>query len=301
MGIINSAKLSVIVPLSSKREDLSNLEFWLNELQKFENLNYEVLIVLDIHIECPTSIIESIIFKLQNPKVRLIQGNYGSPGSARNAGLNEANGSHICFWDSDDSPNLINVFSHLMKNPGRDKIVVGDYILHSLKERRETSVRDRSLVDLSCSPGIWRFIFPRERICGLNFPDLSMAEDQVFFLKVKIKESDIIWSHTHFYKYYTGNNSQLTQDKNAKKDLKNSILEVLTLFEGESHKELDVYRDIIFWRLFYTGLKNQVNFRLRVSFIFTVWKRCSNLKIHISFFRPIKCITTYQIRKFSRR
>jgi glycosyltransferase involved in cell wall biosynthesis len=289
-------KLSIIVPLSSKREDLSNLECWLNTLREHEYLDYEVILVLDIDLEYPDSSIENTISNLQNPKVTILRGNFGSPGYARNVGLKNASGSHVCFWDADDTPYLANIFRHLLKNPGQEKIVVGDYILHHLKKNHEIPVRNRSLVELGFSPGIWRFIFPRERIYGLQFPNLSMGEDQVFFLKIKVRESEIFWSHEDFYKYFIGNSSQLTQNKVAKKDLKNSILEVLNLFESENRVKSDVSRDVVFWRLFFTCFKNQDSLRDRISLVYMVWQSWRNMKIPISFFRPVKFIINYQTR-----
>ena len=95
--------LSVVVPVTRMSGRLERMSKWLRKVYLYP---VEVIIVHD-HRDKETLIeLQSMVESFGNPKIILIDGEFGSPGISRNAGLKICSGSWVAFWDSDDSPDL---------------------------------------------------------------------------------------------------------------------------------------------------------------------------------------------------
>jgi glycosyltransferase involved in cell wall biosynthesis len=167
----------------------------------------------------------------------LLTVNVGSPGLARNLGLQFCTSQWVIFWDSDDLGNPENVYDAVSKANHRTQVVVGAYNEVDLKRNSKERVKkpSRNLRVLMMNPGIWRFAFRRELISNVRFPKFSMGEDQVFLANLKLKASEIEFSDTTFYNYFTNFEGQLTSNQNKIMEVRESILEIEKISRSEAN------------------------------------------------------------------
>jgi len=213
-----SLLLSVIVPVGDMAGRLHFLELW---LQKVSNHHIEVILIHDqTYVEVATEL-QELLRTVNSSKVILIQGLFGNPGGARNAGLDIAKGEWIGFWDSDDNPNIENIYKAVQAADEQDEILIGDFTVFDLKSgafRPQTRIVD-PLNSIAMNPGIWRMIFRRENIGSTKFPSLKMGEDQVFLSYLGFASKRLRFIESIFYQYNLGSSSQLTKSPIALREL----------------------------------------------------------------------------------
>lgn len=119
--------ISVIIPLYNKQDCIKlTIDSCLN--QDYD-LDYEIVVVDDGSTDNSLSVIES----LNSNKVKLFKKQNGGPSSARNYGVEKANGEWIVFLDADDRlcKHALSHFSKLAKdNPERSCFCANYYIQH---------------------------------------------------------------------------------------------------------------------------------------------------------------------------
>jgi glycosyltransferase involved in cell wall biosynthesis len=159
-------------------------------------------------------------------KITAVYGEYNSPGTARNAGLNEVKTKWVTFWDSDDQPIISEVINTVdIANKSRSEIAIAGYVVESVSsgiQHFSTPFRDKkktNLRNISLNPAIWRMSFLTELARQSSFPKLRMGEDQVFLSKLKMNDRRIYFSNKVSYVYRTENPGQLTSNKLNIKDL----------------------------------------------------------------------------------
>ena len=211
-------KLSIITPFRNIQDHAERLYSW---LQFYSLDGVEIILVHDnIDTPIPTQLRKILI---ESPTIKLIEGNFGGPGKARNAGLDICTGEWIGFWDSDDLPNPSEFM--LMLNEAiesRSKIAIGSY--RAVNERdtsneEKRKIKSNQLVEIYLNVGLWRMCFQSSLLGAVRFAPLKMAEDQLFFASINPKESDIYYSERYVYTYFYGTSGHLTKDKKALKDL----------------------------------------------------------------------------------
>ena len=159
------------------------------------------------------------------PSVKIIEGRYGNPGSARNAGLDYLKGTKegwILFVDYDD----FLFVTEAIKAISRKKVGSDPDILicqYETVDDRDTKVKlrikTRTTFQLVLRLGFWRVIYRTEFLSDVRFPKLRMAEDQVFFSRVMAKNPRVDFRTEILYQYRVGRDSQLTSDAKNNNDL----------------------------------------------------------------------------------
>jgi glycosyltransferase involved in cell wall biosynthesis len=159
-------------------------------------------------------------------KVKVVYGEYNSPGTARNVGLSEVKTKWVTFWDSDDQPIITEVIKTVdIANKSQSEIAITGFVVESVSsgirhfstpfsEKKKTNMRD-----ISRNPAIWRMAFLTDLARQSSFPNLRMGEDQVFLSKLKMNDRRIYFSNKVSYLYRTENPGQLTSNKLNIKDL----------------------------------------------------------------------------------
>jgi glycosyltransferase involved in cell wall biosynthesis len=212
MTDIKHLRLTVIVPVSSFRNDTERLALWVTK-PELEHLS--VIIVFD-GVSVPPKL-NSIL--RERPLIRLLTGNFGGPGPSRNAGLKLVTTEFVFFCDSDDYPYLERyLLSAKDLSDSQADVAIGQFeIFHEECSKKDQELvfmqhLDDLAVELTKNPGIWRFIFRTSSIKGIEFPDIPMGEDQVFISRYFSSPHEIFLIHRPIYRYVKHSSIQLTKD-----------------------------------------------------------------------------------------
>jgi len=213
---------SVICPVFNMAGRLQLLEEWVGKLSA--NPLIEVIIINDYSDEATSAELKAICTKYDN--LKFIEGNFGNPGSARNAGLEICQGKWVIFWDSDDKPDVENFLELLKSNEELNPdICFGMYKTFNensqqISESPAWSLdTKRDLSTVALNPGIWRIVFARNLIEGMRFEPLRMAEDQIFICEAILSARKLVFADRQIYTYFTGSINHLTKNSAALQDL----------------------------------------------------------------------------------
>jgi glycosyltransferase involved in cell wall biosynthesis len=247
--------LSIVIPITRMAGRLQNLESW------YATFNYqacEVIFVHDVQDHETSDEIKRLVHTNSFKNYHIVEGFYGGPGPARNAGLNISKGRWVTFWDSDDV-----VFPHAYINAVNVQdtsktIVVGNYEVYQVNNGSisQKLIPEREKIKaFAMNPGLWRVIFRRDCIGSTRFSKIRMGEDQIFIAQVLTKTQEISFVDSVMYRYFTGSSAQLTSNIDAISDLKFAALESLSLCR--SSKETDfIFPSMIFERQIISGLRH---------------------------------------------
>ncbi len=208
-------KLSVVIPITRMSGKLQNLEV---TLRSSHNPRTQIILVHDIQDEETGRDLKGLVHAINHPNLVLIEGEYGSAGLARNAGLLESQGQYVVFWDSDDIGRL-NVLEGSLQEIDQDLGAIAydfSYSRNGLTYLVENSDNLDANLDLVVSwPGIWRWVFVRNQLKH-EFSDLLMGEDQLFLIK-NLANMQISFKNLNIYTYFIGGETQATSRMNIQK------------------------------------------------------------------------------------
>jgi len=209
-------KLTLIIPVSGNLSDLCNLKTTILRSQAFLN-QVSILIIFDSKSSVSSTNNWAEISSWKFPNVGFHEGRFSSVGAARNFGLSKVLTDWVAFCDSDDV-NLMDEFLLMTKDAelaGSD-IAVGKFFRVDNKtgqiqdSNQEVLSPKNFQYALGRTPGIWRCAFRFETIYDLRFPNLSMAEDQIFMARVFNQKREIHLSQRVVYQYFVGSGESLT-------------------------------------------------------------------------------------------
>jgi glycosyltransferase involved in cell wall biosynthesis len=253
-----SISATVICPVRNMRGRLQFLEKWVTEISIYPQI--ETIIVHDFSNEDDRAELQLICSERQN--VKLIEGQFGNPGSARNAGLSICRGNRVVFWDSDDEPNVTRFLSFLKTEEEKDSDVsiarfnIFNEITKSISEDSAWSDNFfQNYETFALNPGIWRMIFKRELLTNIRFDPLKMAEDQLFICQAMLEAKIVTFSDDQIYTYFIGSTHHLTKHKDALQDLLPAIKRTKSLFRKSMAEEMKLLLNLMSARQFMSGLK----------------------------------------------
>lgn len=244
---------------------LSNLERVLKEAQS-GNLPIEFVLVHDGNDKGTSNDLKTLSEKYQ---ASVVQGNFNSPGLARNYGMENTKANWVAFWDSDDVGNPNALTEAVSKANSRTNILIGGYRTHFISNDQVSKIfmPSRKLDKLMINPGCWRFVFRKEFILETKFPKMKMGEDQVFLAKLRIDESQVTFIDDCFYTYFIGNMNQLTNSASSVAEVLEATKEIGEFIQN--NYEVKKYIYVINARLILSALKNgQISFVGFLSFLF---------------------------------
>ena len=223
-------KLSVVVPVHKLFGRMNNFSSWLNEAQRHK---IQLIIVHDIGDGETQGSLEEVLSSYHLLDFILVQGYYGGPGNARNAGSALAHGRWIAFWDSDDNPN-INQFMEMVDTADENgsEVAIGLFEKYSDLTNQKIPFDNRfcnRLENLHRYPGLWRFAINQDLVNLPRFPELMLGEDQLFILALKLEERRILFYNHSVYGYFTGLDFHLTSQSINYPDIKELIMRSLSL------------------------------------------------------------------------
>jgi glycosyltransferase involved in cell wall biosynthesis len=241
---------------------LQNLQNW---LVLIKNLDLKVIIIHDFRDQQTLNELREVTANLMPGQCDLQSGVFGSPGAARNAGLDIAESKYICFWDSDDLPQPENICDFLRKQQGDFDVLVGQFLTvgYSMNEKKTELSQDKSVLDIALKPGLWRMIFLREFVESHRFKSMKMGEDQLFLAELIKLNPRLVFTYEHFYTYVVGRIGQLTSNSESKLDLIKTYQALLKLRVGTSGYQFE-YLSATIIRLWFSLLR-MLKFRTGIT------------------------------------
>lgn len=205
------AILTAVVPVSRMAGRLDSLKSWLIQAA---SLPIEIVIVHDVQDDDTSEELQSLVHQDESGMLFFVEGKFGSPGAARNEGLNLAQGEWIVFWDSDDTPNVLSVMSSINGANENTQVIIGNFKV-SNGDQTTLIKHFNSKNFVALYPGLWRLVFRREAIKNLRFKNLRMGEDQLYIAETGINQQQTEFVELDFYTYRIGHPSQLTVNPSA--------------------------------------------------------------------------------------
>lgn len=199
-------------------------------------------------------------------KTESLQVNFSSPGLTRNRGIERNSSDWIAFWDSDDVGHPIECYNAILEARHSAKVLIGGFRIIDENNIVKNIHPTNNLRAVMLNPGIWRFLFKREIIGDVRFPNYAMGEDQIFLARLNLQEEDIEYFDSCFYSYFTGIKSQATLDHARVFEIKKSIDEIDKLIKSSTVAANYVY--VVRARMILTALKNYVISPKRFALLF---------------------------------
>lgn len=233
--------LSAVIPITKMAGKLENFGSWIEHIDSFP---IQVIVVHDVQDKETSPELMKILNGVVTDKIVLLEGNFHSPGLARNQGILKAEGDWITFWDSDDLPSLGEAFRAISESSQDISALVTGFQVISYKTKE---VLWRSAIfgagnnakAIATFPGVWRMIFRREIIQGTKFREFNMAEDQFFLIENEVLIQNTAFCNGVTYSYFVDFPSQLTSQKKKIADL-TKVISALTGLNKSQWSELDL-------------------------------------------------------------
>jgi len=246
----NTTSLSIVIPVGNFEADSKNIFHMLktNEIDLFQ-----LIMVMDNQNETEIDVLNSFISSNNILNTTVTKGNWNNPGAARNHGLKLCTQKWVMFWDSDDKPNssaIRDAIAKLNKSYfdcgfGTFEIEInGTHLPETRLKSNRSSVNfnDRIIIN----PGLWRFIFNLDFIRGINFPELSSSEDQVFLQRFFALNPNILTLKEKIYTYVVGGPNQLTKSNNLVNQNIQAILIGIKEINYKNNPRIKIIGSLIF-------------------------------------------------------
>lgn len=218
--------ISTIIPVAGFPNGTVQIDSW----TKSKNLsNFEFIFVNDSdEIEVEKKLQEISIDLRKYSKVKVIKSQCRNPGGARNLGLSIAEGSWIVFWDCDDIPDPSKVKEMIVKADGvNSDVTLGGF---QIRDGSSQNVKVNKIISgqkilesVAINPGLWRFAFKSDIVKSIEFPEVSMAEDQIFLAEALSKSKHLSFFHEVVYEYWNHPSGQLTKNKEKIRELNPAV------------------------------------------------------------------------------
>jgi len=152
----------------------------------------------------------------------------------------------------------------------------------------------RSFSSNFVNPGLWRFIFRKDRIGSIRFVSSKMGEDQIFLVELDILRQETLLVSEIFYCYFINSNTQLSNDKSAIREIAMSNQYITGLsIKKQICRE---YQKVIRLRMLITEIRHtklKESFANPKKFVFIIGIK----SFFRDFFLPMVVIIHYLIRQ----
>ena len=212
--------LSIIIPVY-------NVEQYLNQcidsiLCNSDN-NVEILLINDGSTDSSGRICEHYLEI--DSRIKTFHKKNGGVSSARNLGIEKANGEYLWFIDPDDwiSNNAVEIINETLRRQEPELLVFSHIkYLESDKTFKETiapiEIERTSIENYTSTlgyfrPNVWCYVYKRKMIrhFDISFPAQPYFEDEIFNLDIFAKAESIVQINEQLYFYRERENSAMTK------------------------------------------------------------------------------------------
>lgn len=197
-------KISVIIPVCNLEKVITNCLDSI-EMQNFDKSEYEIIIILDSCSDNSENVIREWYSTHGAVNLNIFYAQCGTPGGARNIGLDMAEGDYILFVDGDDY--LVNI--HAMT-----------ILYNAVQGHNAVRVMDHEVsgnhVKFSQRLTLWLHFFSRRLIGKERFSDMLLNEDFDFVKRIRNKpEYNEVQIQESLYHYNYDENRMLQRIMNV--------------------------------------------------------------------------------------
>ena len=222
--------------------------------------NFRILLIHDVWNEDKTGdAVLELLAKLPQHQYVYLKGKFGSPGAARNAGIDLSNSDWICFWDSDDIP-IPQEFNRMISQGilvGAQLCIGSFEMLSNKTPNNHISIGTSNRTQVAISPGFWRMAFSRNVVSNVRFALERMGEDQLFLMAVNYASLKTYRHNSLVYRYFTGGQMQLTAADDNYKELSKTLKSAVQIYSLKYHPQATYIYAIMINRLALTMFKYQ--------------------------------------------
>ncbi len=261
-------QLTAVIPVHSMAGRLENLA---KTLFLCVDLPIQVVIVHDDSGDGTEEELVDLFNNLNSSNVEKYNVRFSSPGLTRNFGIERAQAEWICFWDSDDLPNVFSFLNLQSKTLENDALVGIGQIASTSSDKLDPEVHfinpnsENFLYQIANMPGFTRMVFNRSVMDQNRFNNLRSGEDQCFLRDLNFLNYPYYVSEKVVYVYYTSVDGQLSQNAIAKRDTLKA-LEYLVEAYPISNGPMRIFSFAQIVKLFLSVIKNFIKERDRLFF-----------------------------------
>lgn len=248
----SNKSLSIVVPVGFAFDGLKKLE----DSIASGSTAPEYFIVNDLACEDSSELIADLISRNFNHTIHLINGFFGAPGIARNAGMEKVSSEYIHFADSDDVFNVNEILGKLEESMGEPDVLIGTFRIRTSQDNsvRESHLSKPEYLTVGNNPGLWRMVFRTTLAKSQTFPNHRMAEDQVYLARLNLFNLRIEFTNACFYEYTVQSQVSLTAQNAPMRDLLPALKEVMILID-DSFSESNYFKSVILLKIFFSSIK----------------------------------------------
>ena len=223
----NNNKVTIIIPAYNCEKTIMKT---INSIISQDYNNIEIIVVNDGSTDNTPSIVKEI--EKNNQNIKLINKNNGGVSSAKNIGIEEANGKYLIFIDSDDEIEEKFISKLIKKAQYSESVLVGSAYkkiysngkFEEIKNNNYDSTKDfiLDLIKGNIDGYTWRYVFEKNLLKNIRFNEnISYMEDTLFLIEY-IKNNDIsniIFENEVNYLYYQVQGSITNSNINVEKNI----------------------------------------------------------------------------------
>lgn len=194
--------------------------------------DYEIICVNDGSKDSSLSILQT--YASRHPNIRIIDKENGGVTTARNAGLEAAQGDYIWFIDADDliKAHILGRLKAMIPGTGCDRVVFGAYQFTDrlTEEEREQSRKLQLTTNTSWYDAVvWRSLLRRDFLLQqdlyFRYPEITHGEDGLFMYEVTLAAPVTVETGEvlYFYRVHSGSADNAVSLENRQRKLRSHI------------------------------------------------------------------------------
>lgn len=230
------SRISIVVPVGNIVSNYSYISKWLPHVPE----DYQLIFAANFSDANNNESLKKLIVSASS-NINFIEGDFCGPADTRNACFDYIRATRLAFWDADDQPDLKNFERMLERSLLLDSdCIIGGYskfYLRSQKSKLVIPTKHEIIPQIAAELGLWRMVFKTENVINERFPNLILAEDQLFFSELVNSFRTLEFFPQSVYTYNVGVPNQITSQVNNVKNLGLAIDHVLTLILKSNQKQ----------------------------------------------------------------